>query len=278
MKKTYVIVGLGLIGGSLGAAITKRIPNARVIGVSRDSSKIKFAKKKRLIHEGSTNLKSAVRSADYIFVCAPVDKIPQLVLEIDRSAKIGAIVTDVGSTKSEIIKSIERKKLKHIQFVGSHPLAGSHLTGVQHASARLFEGAAVFVTLSQKTSPQAVREIAAIWRKLKTHVKMSSPQVHDQIVSEISHLPHATAALLMQTASEKSLGFAASGFLDSTRIAQGDADLWAPIFLTNKTNLLKDLKRFQIALSHLSRLIQQGKTKPLGQFLKKASAKRSKLA
>ncbi len=277
MKKTYVIVGLGLIGGSLGAAITKYIPRAHVVGVSRDSAKIKLAKKKRFIHEGSTDLKSAVRSADYIFVCAPVDKIPQLVSEIDRFAKTGAIVTDVGSTKSEIVKSVERKKLKRIQFVGSHPLAGSHLTGVKHATSNLFDGAFVFVTPSKRTSAKAVREISSIWRKLKTRVKLTSPEAHDQIVSEISHLPHATAALLMQTASEKSLSFAASGFLDTTRVAQGDPSLWAPIFLTNKANLLKDLKRFQTALSQLSWLIRQAKTKPLSQFLKTASLKRSKL-
>ncbi len=278
MKKTYVIVGLGLIGGSLGAAITRRMPQARVVGVSRDRAKIKLAMKKRFIHEGSTDLKSAVRSADFIFVCAPVDKIPKLILAIDRSAKAGVIVTDVGSTKSEIVKSVERRKLKRIRFVGSHPLAGSHLTGVKHATPNLFDGAFVFVTPSKKTSAKAIGEISSFWRKLKTRVQLTLPETHDQIVSEISHLPHATAALLMQTASGKSLGFAASGFLDSTRVAQGDPNLWTPIFLSNKVNLLKDLNRLRTSLDRLSRLIKQAKTKPLSRFLKTASLKRSKLA
>ncbi len=277
-KKTYVIVGLGLIGGSLAAAISKRIPNASVIGVSRSSQKISFAKKKRFIDEGFTDFKSAVPSADYIFICTPVDTIPKLVSEIDRYAKPGTIVTDVGSTKSEIVKSVERKEMKHIQFIGSHPLAGSHLTGVRHARPDLFDRAFVFVTPSKNTSAKAVRDISLFWRKLNTSVKIMSPEVHDQLVSEISHLPHATAALLMHAVSSKALSYATSGFLDTTRVAQGDPRLWAPIFLTNRMNLAKNLNTLEQALAQLSRLVRQGKVKALVRFLKEASAKRSKLA
>lgn len=277
-KKNYVIIGLGLIGGSLAAAISHYIRGARIIAVSRDPKKISFAKKKKWIHEGTSNLESAVRFADYIFVCAPVDTIPNLISAIDRHAKVGAIVTDVGSTKSEIINSIKRKKLKRIQFVGSHPLAGSHLTGVQHATPNLFDGAFVFVAPSQGTSQQAVHAIASVWKQLKTQVIVISPEAHDQIVSQISHLPHAAAALLMQTVSPKALHFAASGFLDTTRVAQGDPNLWTPIFLTNKINLVKDLKQLSKSLMNLIRLIGQGNPKKLSRFLKTASIKRSKLA
>lgn len=278
MKKTYVIVGLGLIGGSLAAAISKRIPKAHIIGVSRDPKKINFAKKKKYIHEGYTHLKFAVASADYIFICTPVDTILKLVSEIDRYAKPGAIVTDVGSTKSEIVKAVSREKTRRVQFVGSHPLAGSHLTGVQHAMPNLFENAFVFVTPSRNTSPRAVRNIAFIWRKLKMKVKILSPEAHDKLVSQISHLPHATAALLMNTVSSKALNFAASGFLNTTRVAQGDPELWTPIFMTNKSNLVRDLSRLGETLTKLRKLINQRNGTALRSFLKNASLKRSKLA
>ncbi len=278
MKKTYVIIGLGLIGGSLAAAISRRIPNARVVAFSRHGRKIKFAKKKKFIDEGFTQLKAAVSSADFIFVCTPVDTIPRMVSEIDRYAKVGAIVTDVGSTKSQIVNSIGRKKLKRVKFVGSHPLAGSHLTGVTHAQPNLFERAVVFVTPSQKTSSRAAREISGVWRKLGTRVHQLSPERHDQLVSEISHLPHAVAAALMNAVSASSLPFAASGFLDTTRVAQGDLNLWVPIFLTNKKNLIKNLKTLGDTLTKLARLIRNDREQALAQFLQKASSKRSKLA
>ena len=278
MKKNFVIVGLGLIGGSLAAAISKYIPHAHLIGASRDPKKINFAKKKKWIHEGHTNLKSAVVSADYIFICTPVNTIPKLVLEVDRYSKPGALVTDVGSTKAEIVRTVSRKKMRHIQFVGSHPLAGSHLTGVQHATPNLFDKAFVFVTPSRKTSSKAVRNISLIWRKLKMKVKVLSPEAHDQLVSQISHLPHAMATVLMHAVFSKVLNFVASGFLDTTRIAQGDPELWTPIFMTNKANLVRDLSRLEGALTKLRRFIDQGNQSALRSFLKNASLKRSKLA
>ncbi len=276
MKKNYVIVGLGLLGGSLGAAISKHVRNARVIGVSRHVHKINFAKKKKFIHKGSTDLKSAVRAADYIFICTPVDTISKLILEVDRYAKDGAIVTDVGSTKSEIVTSIERKKLKHLQFVGSHPLAGSHLTGAEHSRSDLFNHAFVFVTPSKNTSLKAIREISLFWKKLNAKVQIVSPQIHDEIVSEISHLPHAVAALLMHTVSSKALSFAASGFLDTTRIAEGDPRLWAPIFLSNRKNVLKQLKKLEKTLRKFKTMLNQKSKGRLFKFLLEASRKRSK--
>src|SRR3989338_2338861 len=161
---TFVIVGLGLLGGSLAAAIRKHFRSAKVIAISRNPRKIAFAKKKKLIHEGFTKFSDqALRNADFVFVCSPVDTVPKLILETDRFAKPGTIVTDVGSTKSEIVRWAERRRFKRIQFVGSHPLAGSHLTGVEHARRDLFQGAFVFVTPTPKSSRQAVRSISSFW-------------------------------------------------------------------------------------------------------------------
>ncbi len=275
-RRVFVIIGLGLIGGSLAAAIRRRFRSAHVIGVSRNPRKLALAKRKRLIHEGFTQLKVALRNADFVLVCSPVNTIPKFISQIDRYAQPKTIVTDVGSTKREIVRWADRRHFRNIQFVGSHPLAGSHLTGLEHARRDLFDGAFAFVTPTQKSKPRAVQAVSSFWKGLRASVRILSPDVHDRIVSQVSHLPHAVASLLVHAVSPASLRYGASGFLDTTRIAQGDPGLWAPIFLTNRTNLLRDLSRFEKALRHLMSLLEKKSGKSIQSLLKTASQKRSK--
>ena len=276
-RPTFLIIGLGLIGGSLALALRKRFPNTRVLGVSREERKIALAKKRKLIQDGSTVLSKMVPSADLIFVCSPVDTIPKIISAIDRWAKPGTIVTDVGSTKEEIVRAVDSKRLKRVHFVGSHPLAGSHLTGIGHARADLFKGSFVFVTPTSRTNRQALRAVSSLWKKLGTSVCVLSPKQHDQIVSQISHLPHAVASLLVQSVDSKSLRFSGSGFRDTTRIAQGDPRLWTPIFLSNKTNLIRDLRRLKQAMETLLSTLKKRTPTSLTHFLKAASSKRAKI-
>lgn len=273
-RPTFLVIGLGLIGGSLALAIRKRFPKARVLGLSRDRGKITLAKKRKLIHDGSTKLSKVAPFADLIFVCSPVDTIPKLVLAVDRFAKQGAVMTDVGSTKKEIVKAASCARLKRIHFVGSHPLAGSHLTGMEHASPDLFKKSFVFVTPVRKTNRKALRSVSLFWRELGASIKIISPEKHDQIVSQISHLPHAIASLLMQSVDSKSIRFSGSGFRDTTRIAQGDSRLWVPIFVSNRNNLIRDLKQFDRALRKLVTVLAKSNQASLFRFLKAASSKR----
>lgn len=229
-----------------------------------------------MIHRGFTNLRAAAASADLVVICTPVDTVPKIVFDIDSAAHRKVLVTDVGSTKSEITKVIGRRKLKNAHFVGSHPLAGSHLTGVEHAKSDLFHKAIVFVTPGKNLSRQVIGEISGFWKKLDAVVKITSPEKHDQIVSKVSHLPHAIAASLVQTVTNGVAPYAATGFLDSTRIAQGDPRLWAPIFLSNRKNLLKDLNVFERNLKKLEALLKRLQARELAAFLKKASVRRSK--
>ncbi|MBI1978076.1 MAG: prephenate dehydrogenase [Candidatus Omnitrophica bacterium] len=277
-RTTFAVVSLGLIGGSLAGAIRKKFPSARVIGFSRNPKKIALAKRKKYIHEGYTNVREVVRKADLIFICAPVHTIPKLISLTDQYAKPHTIVTDVGSTKAVIANWADRKHFRNIRFVGSHPLAGSHLSGLEHAQANLFQGAFVFVTPTRKSDPKAVRAVSSFWRKLGGRVQKISPDVHDQIVSEISHLPHAVTALLIHAAEDRSLRFAASGFLDTTRIAQGDPKLWIPIFLTNRRNLLRDLSRFSRLVSRFSALLKSKSRRSLEIFLKQAARRRFQIS
>ena len=272
--QVFLIVGLGLIGGSLAAAIRKRFPKARVLAASRNPESIRFAKKKKWIHDGFFRLDQALFDADFIFVCTPVDTIPELLSKIDRWAKPKTIVTDAGSTKSEIVRSADRRRFKNIRFIGSHPLAGSHLTGVRHAKANLFERAFVFVTPTQKSNPSAVQAISKFWKQLRMNVRILSPETHDALVCEISHLPHAIASVLMNTVSQNAGRYAASGFLDTTRIAEGDPKLWEPIFLTNRKNLISSLSRFQLKLLKLQNALKKNSHGEVHRILGEASRKR----
>jgi prephenate dehydrogenase len=273
-QKTFLIVGLGLMGGSLAAALRKKFPHDRVIGTSRHQKTITLAKRKGLIHQGFVKLEPAVAQADFIFICGPVDIIPELISKVDCYAKPGTIVTHVGSTKRAIVRWAEKQHFKNIRFIGSHPLAGSHETGVSHSDQNLYKGAIVFLTPTPKTCRAALGKLSQIWKKLETKICTLAPEEHDKIVSEISHLPHAVASILVRAVSDSSLPYAASGFLDTTRIAQGDPRLWAPIFQTNRGNLLKHLRLFERTLKQFINLAEINDKRKIKQFLEKSSKKR----
>lgn len=287
-RPTFVIIGLGLIGGSLARAIRKRFRAVSIIGISRDERKIELAKKNKWINAGFTDLAGAFhpnqvkgvrqnRGEVVVFICTPVDVIAQSISEVDRYAVSGTIVTDVGSTKLGIVHWADRKRFRRIKFIGSHPLAGSHLSGIEHAKANLFEGAYVFVTPTKSSDRRAVETVSTFWKTLRMRVRRVSPGEHDRIVSQISHLPHAVASALTHAASSEILRFGASGFLDTTRVAQGDPKLWAPIFLANRNHLLKDLRRFESALHRFTGGLRKGSPASLVRFLKAAAWKRRRV-
>ena len=275
--RTFVIIGLGLIGGSLGAALRKRFARARVLGVSRSRRKINLAKRLGFIQNGGTSFQKVVSQADIVFVCTPVDTIGDIVEQVDQAAKPGTIVTDVGSTKGTIVRWADRKRFRNIRFVGSHPLAGSHHGGLQYSTANLFDGAVVFLTPTKKTDRRARRAIASIWKLLGTRVSEMSPNAHDRVVDHVSHLPHGVASCLVNAVSSNSLRFSASGFLDTTRVAQADPALWTPIFLTNRVHLACDLKRFRAVVDRLIDALSRGARADIRRMLAAASLKRRQI-
>lgn len=276
-KQTFAIVGLGLLGGSLAGALRKKFPSARVIGISRSASKLRDARRKKLITGGVHDLKEGVQSADFIFVCTPVDTIPKFISTIDQYAKPGATVTDVGSTKESLIRWVEKRKFRNIQFVGSHPMAGSHLTGLSHANSNLYRDSFTFVTTHRKVNQKALRSVISFWKKLCKKVVVISADQHDRIVAEISHLPHLLAALLVGSVSSKSLAFASSGFRDTTRVAQSDPRLWVPILLQNRKNMLRGLQQFSKLLNQVKSELSHSDMKRLSDFLASSARKRSQL-
>ena len=274
---TFAVIGLGLLGGSLSGALRRAFPRARVIGVSRSPVNVRLAVRKRLIHEGTTNLAKAVSAADWVVICTPVNTIARFVSDIDRHAKRSVIVTDVGSTKGDLIRWVEKRKMRRIHFVGSHPMAGSHLTGLAHAQSDLFRKSFAFVTTHRGVNGRALQQVAALWKKLCRNVFILPAPVHDQIVAEISHLPHLAAAVLVDLASARSSRFAGTGFFDTTRVAASDPLLWTPIFEANRKNLIRLINRFQKRLTGLRRSLQKNQKAPILQLLRSAALKRSKI-
>ncbi len=276
--KTIAIIGLGLMGGSLAAACRKKFPKAKIVGISRDLSALQKALRKNWIHEISQKPEQGVREADLIILCTPINTFPDLVMMCDRFAKQGAIVTDVGSLKGEIDQFLTEFPTKRIYFVGSHPMVGSHSRGVDFARPDLYVRGLVFVVDSKISNRDSFNTVIQFWKKLGANVVKTSSKKHDQIVSEISHLPHAAAVALVLSVSGASRRFASSGFKDTTRVAQGDSSIWAPIFLSNATNLLRDLGKFESEIKKIKKILIKSDQRKMISLLDKAKRKRAQIS
>ena len=274
-----VIVGLGLIGGSLAAAARKKFPGARIIGVTRKRTSLDFAKRKKWIQEGYPDLESAfgrVRAglkpaSTFVILCTPVDTLKNFLLCLDRIAPRGTMVTDAGSVKEFICRWAGKRRWWNISYGGAHPMAGSHRQGIENADPNLFKGSLTFVC----PGPRRVRNF---WKKISSKVFVISAREHDRVTAEISHLPHFLAAALVQSVSGSALPFAAAGFRDATRIAQGPPAIWAPIFLGNRRALGRALAGFESRVRQLKRIVQKGNSELLRKTLLTAQKRRTRMS
>lgn len=252
MFPTLAIIGVGLIGGSLGLAVRKHKVAHRVIGIGRDPKRLAMALDLGAVDEVAEDLYHGVREADLAVVCTPVDSIAGFLREAALNARPGTLLTDAGSTKGAIVKEVEVDLKKHkstVEYVGSHPMAGSEKNGAEHARGDLFEGRAVIVTPTPKSSPDAVERVHDFWKALGANVFQLSPADHDRAVAAISHVPHVVASALAVATPEDCLPFVAGGWLDSTRIAAADPELWRQILAQNRSHALKGLAQFEKVLA-----------------------------
>ena len=233
------------MGGSLAAACRKKFSSARILGVSRDSKALRTALRKKWIHEGSADLSKAVSRANLVVICTPVDTLKAILVKIDKSAKPGTLVTDVGSVKGEIARQVKALRLRRIHFIGAHPMTGSHERGILVARPDLYDHGFTFVTREKSVPSKAFSAIKIFWEKISPKVFVVSAAEHDQIAGEVSHLPHLLAFCLALAVPKKSQHFAGPSFLDMTRIAQGHPSVWVPIFRANRQALLKALEHFE---------------------------------
>ncbi len=270
------IVGVGLIGGSLGMAIKKNRVAQEVVGLSHRHTSLVYALKNNAIDKAFHDIKKAVSNADLVIMATPVTAIVNLLPTISRYLKRGCIVTDVGSTKAVIVDTAE-KNFSSAFFVGSHPLAGSEKKGAAFASAELFQHSLCIVTPTEKTNRLAEEKVRAFWLRLGAQVKSLSPLEHDKVLSYISHLPHLVAYALIGGVPPDYLQYAAQGLKDTTRIAAGSPHMWNDICMMNSKNIVQALDELVKSLAVLRKTILVKDEQNLIESFKKSKAKRDSL-
>ena len=271
------IIGLGLIGGSLGMALRRHRVARHVTGVSRSASNLRRAKRRGAIDQGTTDLRRAVEGADVVVIATPVDTIVSYAKRCARSMPAGSVLTDVGSTKASIVHALERALPSRVAFVGGHPIAGSEQRGIGAAQARLFDGSLCIVTPTAGTPRRALRTITRLWTPLVEQVVTMRPREHDRLLAGTSHLPHLVASCLVHAVKTTSRAHTPRSFLEMTRIATSHPELWDDIFLTNRTALLSAMDHFSRRWRALRRHLARGDRAALLRWLRTAHATRHAL-
>ncbi len=259
---TIAIIGVGLIGGSIGMAARAKGLARRVIGVDRDLRKLHRAKELAAIDSYATDLITAASEADLIFVCTPVLAIVPVIEAIAPVLKDGAIITDVGSTKSEITIGAQSVLPEGRHFVGGHPMAGSEQDGVEAARPYLLLNATYVITPTDDTNVQALNTLVGFAEDIGSNVVLMSPEQHDRSAAVISHLPHVLSASILRLAEEeqrqsgKVFDLAAGSFKDMTRVAGSPPELWVDICLSNKTAIVDILQSYETILAGVRKSIE----------------------
>ncbi|CCO09015.1 prephenate dehydrogenase [Desulforamulus hydrothermalis] len=281
MFKKVVIAGVGLIGGSLGLALTRKKLAREVVGVDPDLENLKLAVCMGAVGRAGT-LSEELPTADLLILATPIG-VTLGVLEMARPYLApGTIVTDVGSVKGRLVERAEAMLPSRVYFVGGHPMAGRELAGVAGAREDLFTGAAYVLTPTASTNPAALHVLRQLVQALGAIPLELSCRQHDRAVALISHLPHLLAATLVNTAAgeadcELLLKLAAGGFRDTTRIAAGNPAMWRDILLTNRDMVLQAVKNFRQQLTTVEQAIRAFEREELVQKLAAAREIRQNL-
>ncbi len=259
--RKITVIGVGLLGGSIGIAAKRRGLAGEIAGFVRRAASFKDCEKAGAVDYATSDLLAAVSNSDLIILCTPLAQMVAITNQFLPALKRGAIVTDVGSVKAGVVRELESLVQKSgAHFVGSHPMAGAEKAGVAAARENLFENAVCVLTPTKKSNATAVRKLETFWKSLGARVLKLDAAQHDLLVSRTSHLPHVVAAtlanLVLNPASPKTqTQLCATGFRDTTRIASGSPEMWRDIALANRKNLsqsvdgfVAELKRFQAAL------------------------------
>ena len=278
--RKITIVGVGLLGGSIGLAARQRRLASEVAGFVRRAASLKDCEKAGAVDYATTDLCAAVSNADLVILCTPIAQMRSLVQQFLPALKRGAIVTDVGSVKADVVRELESIIAKSgAHFVGSHPMAGGEKMGVLAARADLFECAINIIAPTKKSNPNAVRKLERFWKSLGARTLRLDATQHDLLVSRTSHLPHVTAAalanLVLNPASPKAqTSLCATGFRDTTRIASGSPEMWRDIALANRKNLARSVDAFVAELEKFQSALKAGDSKAVENFFATAKARR----
>lgn len=276
MKTTIAMLGVGLIGGSIALSL-RQDPEVRIIGFDVREDYLDKAITNGVIHAGTTDMQTAVREADVIFLATPVEQIYSLIDQLAvLSLKAGAILTDVGSTKQGIVAYAMGRVPHNVTFIGGHPMAGSHKSGVEAANSRLLENAYYVLTPGAAASPDKVNRLQQLLQLTNAKIVVMDPAEHDRVVGAVSHFPHILAAVLVNQVAQYDQAndwhrrLAAGGFRDITRIASSNPRMWRDILLNNRESLLQIAADWRFALDQIMHLVETGERDEIEQFFKDA--------
>ena len=271
------ILGVGLIGASFALALKKCGLCNEVIGYGRKEENLRKAKDLTIIDAFESDPARACSGSDLVLFATPVGSFIDIAARIRSSLHRGAIVTDVGSVKGNLVHTMEELMPEGVFFVGGHPIAGSNRSGIDTAEAEIFKGTKCIITPTGHTDKHALETVTAVWENLGSHVILISPNEHDKIYASVSHLPHLIAYEIVNTVADidsSFLRFSGQGFMDTTRIASSSPELWRDICLLNKDNLLESLEIFKKNLERVSQYLRAYDSESLEKDFEKARALR----
>ncbi len=275
--RQITVVGLGLLGGSIALAVSRSFPNVKVVGFSHRPSTRAKAKQLSIAAEIVDSIASSVSESDLVILATPISTFEETFAEIHDVLPDGCIVTDVGSTKVWPHRWASEQLPGTVHYVGSHPIAGSELRGVEFARDDLFDRAICIVTVTKNTNRRAVRLLTEFWSRLGCIVRSMTPARHDKIFANVSHLPHIMAVSLVNANTSEDLKFAGKGFIDTSRIASGPANIWADVLMTNTDNLSKGIDKIISELTKLKKAVEYKNHKKIESILERARCKRAAL-
>lgn len=284
--KNITIIGLGLLGGSVGRAVKKYAPNIHITGFDSNIASVNRALELGFIDKTNANIAQCVKDADMVVIATPLGVFAEVASVIIPNMKENAILTDTGSVKQAVISMITPLLALNpkIHFVPAHPIAGTEKSGVEAGFADLFQNRMFVVTPLSDTNPQAVDAVKTFWEKLGTRFQTMTPQHHDMVFAIVSHIPHLIAFNIVGTANhletvseQEVICYAASGFRDFTRLASSDPVVWRDVFLNNREAVLEMLGRFIEDLFDVQKAIRYSDAEALEALFTKTRDIRKKI-
>ena len=263
MFKKVCIIGCGLIGSSIARGIKKNKLASRIVSSNRSNSTNKKVVRLKIVNEASPDTKKIVNGSDLVIIASPLSSYKNIILKIKSSLKNGAILTDVGSVKKNVISLIEKNIPKNVSWISSHPIAGTEESGPESGFSELFKNRWCILTPSKKSKNKDVKLLEKFWKKLGSKVDIMNAKEHDYILSITSHMPHLIAYNIVNTTlkikkkkDRNIVKYSAGGLRDFTRIAASNPIMWRDIFIQNRKNTLKMIDRFIENLKNLKIVIK----------------------
>ena len=270
MFKKVCIIGCGLIGSSIARGIKKNKLATKVVSSNRSNSTNKKVIRLKIVNEASSDTKKIVKGSDLIIIASPLSSYKNIILKIKSSLKNGAILTDVGSVKKNVISLIEKNIPKNVSWISSHPIAGTEESGPESGFSELFKNRWCILTPSKKSKSKDVKLLEKFWQKLGSKVDVMNAKQHDYILSITSHMPHLIAYNIVNTTlkikkkkDRNIVKYSAGGLRDFTRIAASNPIMWRDIFIQNRENTSKMIDKFIESLKDLKKAIKSKNEKKL---------------